>query len=89
VGVAGRDIRDSTAIFRKFLLDQPVQMFGYRWMVEALDDFIKKASHNEALGDWDGNTAGAQVEKLVFVDLPGSRPVGAADVVGENFEAGH
>src|SRR5580704_7226634 len=64
-------------------------MFRYRWMIEALDDFIQKASHNETLGDRNWNTAGAQVEKLVFVDLPGSRPVGAAHVVGEDFEAGH
>jgi hypothetical protein len=58
-------------------------------MIETLDDFIQKSSHNETLGDRNWNTAGAQVEKLVFVDLPGSRPVGATDVVGENFEAGH
>ena len=58
-------------------------------MIEALDDFIQKSGHNETLGDGNWNTAGAQVEKLVFIDLPGSRPVGAADVVGENFEARH
>src|SRR5438128_9292349 len=58
-------------------------------MIEALDDFIQKSSHNETLGDRNWNTAGAQIEKLVFVDLTGSRPVGATDVVGENFEAGH
>jgi len=58
-------------------------------MIEALDDFIQKSSHNETLGDRNWNTARAQVEKLVFVDLPGSRPVGAADIVGENFETGH
>src|SRR5438093_6022492 len=56
-------------------------------MIEALDDFIQKSSHNETLGDRNWNTAGAQIEKLVFVDLTGSRPVGATDVVGENFEA--
>src|SRR5438067_11410217 len=56
-------------------------------MIEALDDFIQKSSHNETLGDRDWNTAGAQIEKLVFVDLNGSRPGGATDVVGENFEA--
>src|SRR5947208_13175905 len=58
-------------------------------MIEALDDFIQKSSHNETLGDRNWNTAGAQIEKLVFVDLTGSRPVGATDVVGENFEARH
>ena len=58
-------------------------------MIEALDDFIQKSSHNETLGDRNWNTARAQIEKLVFVDLTGSRAVGATDVVGENFEARH
>src|SRR5438093_9269321 len=58
-------------------------------MIEALDDFIQKSSHNETLGDRNWNTARAQIEKLVFVDLTGSRAVGATDVVGENFETRH
>ena len=33
--------------------------------------------------------AGAQVKQLVFFDLPGRGAVGATDVVGEDFEAGH
>ena len=58
-------------------------------MIESLDDFIQKAGHNETLSDRNWNTAAAQVKKLVFVNLTGSRSVGATDVIGENFEAGH
>jgi hypothetical protein len=58
-------------------------------MIEALDYFVQKAAHNEALSNRDGDTAGAQIEKLVFINLAGSRSVGATDVVGENFQAGH
>jgi hypothetical protein len=87
--VSPEHIRDSTAVFRKFLPDQPVQMFRYRWMIEALDDFVQKASHNETLGDRNGNAAGAQVQELVLVDLPRRRTMGATDVVGENFETRH
>ena len=30
-------------ISREFLLDQPMQMLSYRWMIETLDDFVQKA----------------------------------------------
>jgi len=64
-------------------------MLGYRWVIEALNDFIQKAGHNEALSHRDRDTACAQIEEFVFIDLAGSRPVGATDVVGENFQARH
>src|SRR4030095_6674980 len=73
----------------KFLLDQSVQVLGDRWIVEALDNFVQKTRDNETLRHWDGDTSGAQVEELVFIDLPGRCAVGATDVVRENFEAGH
>src|SRR5205823_12206156 len=47
------------------------------------------SADDEALGDRDGNAAGAQVKKLVFVDLSGGGAVGATHVVSENFKAGH
>ena len=28
---------------RELLLDQPMQMLSYRWMIETLDDFVQKA----------------------------------------------
>ena len=58
-------------------------------MIEALDDFIQKSSHNETLSDRNRNAAGAQIEEFVFVDLAGRCSVRATDVVGENFEARH
>src|SRR6266513_1650282 len=64
-------------------------MPGYNWMIEALNDFIQKACDNETLGHRYGNAACAKIEKLVFVDLAGSRSVGATHVVGQNFEARH
>lgn len=58
-------------------------------MIEALNDFIQKPCDNETLGHGYGNAACAKIEKLIFVDLAGSRPVGATHVVGQNFKAGH
>jgi hypothetical protein len=51
-------------------------------MIETPDYFVQKAGHNEALCDRDGDTAGAQIEKLVLVRLAESRSVGATNVVG-------
>jgi hypothetical protein len=34
-----------------------------------------------------GDAAGAQIEEFIFIDLTGSRPVCATDVVGENSRA--
>jgi hypothetical protein len=64
-------------------------MLSNRWMLEALDDFVQKASHNEALGNGNRNAAGAEIEEFVLIDLPRSRAVGAADVIGEDFQTGH
>ena len=36
-----------------------------------------------------GNAAGAEIEEFVLLDLAGGGAVGAANVVGQNFEAGH
>src|SRR6266446_2908304 len=58
-------------------------------MIEPLNHFVQKSTNNETLRDWNGNAAGTEVKKLVFVDLAGGGTVGATDVVGENFEAGH
>jgi len=64
-------------------------MISYRLMIEALNDLVQETANDETLRDWNGNAAGTQVKKLVFVDLAGGGAVGATDVVGENFEAGH
>ena len=58
-------------------------------LIEALNNFVEKAGDQQALGHFRGNAARAQIEKFVFVDLTGSCAVGATDVVGEDFEAGH
>ena len=64
-------------------------MISYCWMIKPLDYFVQKASDKEALGDFCGYAARAQIEELVFVDLAGSGAVGATYVVGEDLEAGH
>ena len=64
-------------------------MLRYCRMIEALNDFIQKACDNETLGHGYGNAACAKIEKLVFVNLAGSRPVAATHVVSQDFEAGH
>src|SRR6266536_785526 len=58
-------------------------------MIEALNDFVQKTGDDEALCNRHWNTASAKIKKFVFVDLAGSRPVAATDVVGEDFQAGH
>ena len=66
-----------------------MQVLSYRWMIETLDHFVEKSGDEETLGDLCRNAAGAQVKHLVFFNLARSGAVGATDVVGENFEAGH
>ena len=43
----------------EFVFDQSMQMISYRLVIEALNDLVQKAADDEALGDWDGNSAGA------------------------------
>ena len=38
-------------------------------MIEALDHFVEESGDEEALGDFRGNAAGAQIEELVFINL--------------------
>ena len=64
-------------------------MLRDRWLIEALDDFVQEASDDEALGDRNGNPAGAKIKHFVFVDLARSGAVGTTDVVGQNFQARH
>src|SRR4029453_2069634 len=64
-------------------------MVSYRRVIESLYYFVQKTGDDEALGDWHGNTPGAQIKKFVFIDLPGGCAVGATDIVSEDFEAGH
>ena len=66
-----------------------MQVITDRWMIEPLDDFVQKAGDEEALGDLCGNAARAQVKHLVFFNLAGRCAVGAADIVGENFQTRH
>ena len=51
-------------------------------MIEALDHFVEESGDEEALGDFCGNAAGAQIEEFVFVDLARGCAVCATDVVG-------
>src|SRR5262245_28478709 len=64
-------------------------MLTDRRVIEALDDFVEESGDEEALANFGWDAAGAKVKELVFFDLAGGRAVGATDVVGENFEAGH
>lgn len=43
----------------EFVFDQSTQMISYRFVIEALNDLVQEAADDEALGDWDRNTAGA------------------------------
>jgi len=66
-----------------------MQMPGNSRVIEALNDFVQKAGDEEALCDFCGDAARAQIKHLVFFDLPACRAMGATDVIGKDFEAGH
>jgi hypothetical protein len=38
-------------------------------IIEAFDDFVQESGDEEALGNFCGNAARAQIEKFVFIDL--------------------
>src|SRR6516164_7123595 len=73
----------------ELLLDHPIQIFRDRRLIEPLDYFVEKPGDDEALGGLNWDAAGTEIEKFVFVDLAAGGAVSAADVVGQNFEAGH
>ena len=77
------------SLLSEFLFDEAVQMITNHRVIEASDHFVEESSHEEALGYVCRNAAGAQIEKLVFIDLPGCCPMSATDVVGKDLEAGH
>src|SRR6476660_1720421 len=84
-----RKTRAPQSLCGEFLFDEAVQMITNRWVIEALNHFVEESGDEEALGHVCRNAAGAQIEELVLVDLARGRAVGATDVVGEDFEAGH
>src|SRR4029453_11395256 len=84
-----RAARALQSLCGEFFFDEAVQMIANHRVIEAWVDFVQKAGDEKTLGNFGGDAAGAQIEKFVFIDLTGGRPVCATDVVGENFEAGH
>src|SRR5205085_2856380 len=79
----------STNVRSKLLFNQPMQMCSDRRLIEALDDFVQETGDDEVLGHLYRDTAGAEIEEFVFIDLAAGGAVGATDVVGQNFEPGH
>ena len=73
----------------ELFLDQLLKRVFDCRLIETSNDFVQETADDEALGDRDWNAAAAEVEEFVFVDLTGGGAVGATDVVGQNFEAGH
>ena len=59
----------SLSLGGKFPFDQLVQVLADFIVIETLNDFIEESGDEEALGDFCGNAAGAQIKKFVFVDL--------------------
>jgi len=74
---------------RKFSVDQPIQMRRDRRLIEALDDFVQEAGDDEALSDFCRDTTRMEIKHFLFVDLARRGAVSAADVISQNFEAGH
>ena len=84
-----RGTRNPQSLCGEFLFDEPMQMITNNRMIEALDDFVQKAGDEEALGDLCRNSACAEIEEFVFIDLARGCAVGASDIVGQNFETWH
>jgi hypothetical protein len=56
---------DSTSVvlsISEFLFNQPMQMRRDRRLIESLNDFVQETGDDEALGDGNGNPAGAEIE---------------------------
>ena len=79
---ATRTTRVPQSLYGELLFDEAVQMITNHRMIEALDHFVEESGDEEALGDFRGNAAGAQIKEFVFVDLARGCAVCAADVVG-------
>ena len=56
--------------------------------VELIHHFFNEAFGDELVGIVFRNAAGLQVEELFFIHGAGGAAVGAADLVGQNFQAG-
>ena len=90
VGLAlGNNWAPSQSLRSEFFFDQSLQMRCYRTVIEPFYDFIEETSDYEALSNFRGNAARAQIEEFILIDLAGSCAVGATDVIGENFQARH
>ena len=76
-----RKTRAAQSLCGELLFDEAVQMITNHRMIEALDHFVEESGNEEALGDFRGNSARPQIEKLIFVDLAGRCAVSATDVV--------
>ncbi len=74
---------------REFGFDESTEIIRDSGLIQALDNFVEEAGNNEALGDFCRDATRMEVKHFVFVDLAGSGAMGAADVVGQNFQAGH
>ena len=76
------------AVRGEFRADQFAEPLLHGLVAEALDDFVEEAEDDEPLGILLRDAAGEEVEKLLLLDLPAGRAVGAADVVGFDLQAG-
>ena len=64
-----RKTRAPQSLCGELLFDEAVQMITNHRMIEALDHFVEESGNEEALGDFCGDAAGAQIEEFVFIDL--------------------
>ena len=53
----------------EFLFDQAVQMITNHRVIEALNYFVEESGDEQALGDFCGNAAGAQIKQFILIDL--------------------
>src|SRR5205085_11783354 len=60
-----------------------------RRRAESLNHFVQKAANNEALSQCSPNASRTEIKKFFLVNLAGSCAVSAADVIRQNFQAGH
>src|SRR6266550_3773546 len=75
-------------LFGDARLECGLERVPYRLELDAVEDLLVEAAHDQALGLAAGEPPGHAVEELVAIDLAHGCPVRAADVVRFDLQAG-
>src|SRR6476469_7998062 len=78
----------SLYVFSNFAKYRLSQCFSHAFDRDPVENLLEEAADDHAGGFFAGEAAGLGVKNQLFVHLAGGAAVGAADVVGFDFEAG-